>query len=104
MASSSSPVLAGDVGGTKTLLRLVQPGNSGESLLQIRYESGKHAHLSAIVGLFLADAEKAGLARPRFAAFGVAGPVVDGVSKTTNLPWHLEEGDLAKASGFERVR
>jgi glucokinase len=98
----STSVLAGDVGGTKTLLRLV--GSDGESLLQARHVSAEYEHLTTIVEHFLEEARKAGHARPRFAAFGVAGPVVNGVSKTTNLPWHLEEGAIASALRLERVR
>ncbi|GAC1543819.1 MAG: glucokinase [Polyangiales bacterium] len=96
------PVLAGDVGGTKTLLRLCGPG--GASLLQRRFESAKQASLTAMVRAFLDEAARAGHPRPRIAAFGVAGPVVDGVSKTTNLPWRLDEGDIAGACGLTAVR
>ncbi|MEO7097335.1 MAG: glucokinase, partial [Polyangiales bacterium] len=99
---TGASILAGDVGGTKTLLRLVAP--DGETLLQTRYESAKHAHLTTIVSLFLEDVTKASLDRPRHAAFGVAGPVVDGVAKTTNLPWRLDEKQLAETCGLARVR
>ena len=106
-ASSRPPILAGDVGGTKTLLRLV--GSDGSTLLQTRYESAKHAHLTTIVSLFLEEAAKASadkprLETPRMAAFGVAGPVVDGVCKTTNLPWHLDEKAIAATCGLSKVR
>ena len=37
MSIGAPPILAGDVGGTKTLLRLVGPGD--EKLLQTRFES-----------------------------------------------------------------
>lgn len=95
-------VLAGDVGGTKTLLRLV--ASDGATLLQERYESAKHAHLTAMVQLFLNDAQRAGHARPRVAAFGVAGPVVEGTSKTTNLPWQLSERQIEEVCTLERVK
>ena len=95
-------VLAGDVGGTKTLLRLA--ASDGAMLMQERFESAKHAHLTAMVQLFLAEAAKAGHPRPRVAAFGVAGPVVDGTSKTTNLPWQLGERQIEETCGLERVK
>jgi glucokinase len=41
---------------------------------------------------------------PRFAGFGIAGPVADGRSHTTNLPWIVDERDLALAVGAETVR
>jgi glucokinase len=97
-----TPILAGDVGGTKTLLRLVAP--DGATLMQTRYESAKHAHLTTIVTLFLDEAAKASHERPRVAVFGVAGPVVDGVCKTTNLPWRLEEKQIAETCDLSKVR
>jgi glucokinase len=93
-------VLAGDVGGTKTLLRLV--GGDGATLMQERYESAKHAHLTAMVQVFLEKAKE--FPRPRVAAFGVAGPVVEGTSKTTNLPWQLSERGIEEVCAFERVK
>src|SRR4051812_8142042 len=41
---------------------------------------------------------------PRFAGFGIAGPVANGRSYTTNLPWIVDERDLALAVGVETVR
>jgi glucokinase len=38
------------------------------------------------------------------ACFGVAGPVVDGRCITTNLPWQLDEAELAAAIPAGRVR
>jgi glucokinase len=37
------------------------------------------------------------------ACFAVAGPVVEGTSRVTNLPWVLEEGGLARELGARRV-
>ena len=93
-------VLAGDVGGTKTLLRIAS--DEGEVLASQRFESAKYAHLSVMVAELLAA--HAGAERPKIAAFGVAGPVVDGASKTTNLPWQLEEKALARACELDRVK
>jgi glucokinase len=38
------------------------------------------------------------------ACFDVAGPVVAGTAKLTNLPWHLVEDDLCDALGLHHVR
>ena len=38
------------------------------------------------------------------AAFGVAGPVLEGEVKATNLPWKLREAGLAEEIGSRRVR
>ncbi len=99
---SGAPVLAGDVGGTKTVLRLVARG--GGALLTRRYDSAAHAGLEAIVNEFLREVAAQALAAPRLAAFGIAGPVVDGVCTTTNLPWRVSEPSLAAACGFEAAR
>ena len=100
--TATPPVLAGDVGGTKTLLRLVDP--TGATLAQQRYESAKYPHLTAMVSAFLDDAARSSSTRPTVGAFGVAGPVVDGVAKTTNLPWHLDEKAIAETCGLSRVK
>lgn len=86
-------ILAGDVGGTKTELAVFD--TSGDGLRTVRAErfpSRDFASLEAIVRQFLAGAPVAGLA---VACFGVAGPVVDGHSVATNLPWTIDERSLA---------
>src|SRR5439155_17993739 len=37
------------------------------------------------------------------ACFDVAGPVIDGLAKTTNLPWRLEAGNLREVLGLRSV-
>lgn len=93
----STPILVGDVGGTKTLLRLVD--EHGVALATDRFES-RGPGLGAIVAQFLA----VHAATPRVAVFGVAGPVLDGVCATTNLPWLIEERALEQQLGIARVR
>ena len=69
-------VLAGDIGGTKTLLALLerQPDGGLRVLVRARYESARHPGLGPIVRDFLARPDVAAIDR---AGFGVAGPVVD---------------------------
>lgn len=93
-------LLAGDVGGTKTVLTLVEPA-SDRALREATFPSREFPGLEAIVERFLADGPKVEIAA---ACFGVAGPVVDGRSVTTNLPWRLEETALAQAIPAPRVR
>jgi glucokinase len=102
-------VLAGDIGGTKTLLAICEVGEAGERtgapridvLESRRYDSRKFPGLGAICRAF---ADEVGRAVPRWAGFGVAGPVANGRSHTTNLPWILDEKDLARTLGIESVR
>lgn len=94
-------VLAGDIGGTKTLLAILerQPDGSFRALQRERFESGKHVGLAPIVREFLARTdvpiERAG--------FGVAGPVVGGRVRVTNLPWEIDAAQLADELGLSRV-
>jgi glucokinase len=90
---SSSPILAGDIGGTKTALAWVANGSITGSQ---SYPSQRYASLAEIVREFVATAPAT---RPRAACFGVAGPVVNGVARTTNVPWTIEAGGLAEVLG-----
>ena len=81
-------ILAGDIGGTKTVLALFEP--DGEDLRPVReatFPSRDHATFEEILDTFLDDAAGA---KPEAACFGVAGAVIDGRVQTTNLPWTLE--------------
>ncbi|MGB9671298.1 MAG: glucokinase [Halothiobacillaceae bacterium] len=88
--------LAGDIGGTKTVLALyTQRGGELVIVREASVPSRDHAAFEDILEAFL------GLDPPRLegAAFGVAGPVVDGRCQTTNLPWVLEEAALGARLG-----
>ncbi len=92
-------ILAGDIGGTKTVVGAYE--RRGNVLWQLREEtfrSADHASLEEIVARF-AKGE-----RYEVGCFGVAGPVVDGEVRTTNLPWVLREDELATAIGARRVK
>lgn len=95
-------ILAGDIGGTKTDVAVFREAGGGlESLHELRYGSGDHESFEEILLDFLQP-------RPDLeieaACFGVAGPVFDGACDATNLPWHLEEGLLARCLGVARVK
>lgn len=90
--------LAGDVGGTKTLLALFERGTVvREDVLRSAafptFEDAVMQFLGAYRGVPM-DA----------ACFGVAGAVVDGRCMTTNLPWVVDEASLAAAIPARRVR
>jgi glucokinase len=95
-------LLAGDIGGTKTVLALYDA--KGEQLTLIRdatFPSQAHATFEALLKTFLKSSEAPTL---RGACFGVAGPVIDGEVQTTNLPWRLEERKLAQALGTPHAK
>lgn len=95
-------VLACDVGGTKTDLALyrVDAARAPVPVIEGTLSSQAYADLESLVAEFLAGVEEPIAA----AAFGIAGPVVDGEVRVTNLPWKVEAPALAAAIGCERVR
>ena len=96
-------LLAGDMGGTKTLLALYESDGSQLRLLhQQRFRSGEWSSLEPMLGSFLND-RPADLAAPAHACIAVAGPVRHREARITNLPWRLREADLAHAAGLERL-
>lgn len=96
-------LLAGDIGGTKTLLALYR--QEGDALVQQRCErfvSADWDDFATLVNHFLSSGEP-GEIRPAHACFAVAGPVRNGRVKLTNLPWLLEEADLAHRCRLEQL-
>jgi len=90
-------ILAGDVGGTNARLALFDA--ELRPLARQTYPSRSHASLEAIVASFVSShpAELTG------ACFGVAGPVKNGRSETTNLPWVVEAKSLSRQLGLPGV-
>lgn len=94
-------ILAGDIGGTKTDLALFSSGPGiGSPMAEATFASRDYPSLEALIREFLS-----GVGRPvDYAGFGVAGPVVDGKARITNLPWVVDEAKLAEEFGFGHVR
>jgi glucokinase len=94
-------VLAGDIGGTKTLLAIVDvEGCHVRIIAEKRYPSSDYDDLASMVRDFLAEVHN----MPTHACFGVAGPVVGGRSKVTKLPWVITETEIQEELGLHRVR
>ena len=94
-------ILAGDIGGTKTNLGLFEERQG--KLVKVtdkRYRSRDHKGLEEIV----ADFTSVNTGKVTAAAFGIAGPVVDGRVRTGNLPWIVDGATMAKQLGLARVR
>lgn len=102
--------LAGDVGGTKTLVALVEKdpeksaaGTGVSPLRTVRrqiYKSGDYASLESILLEFLAAGGTPGGIEG--ICVGVAGPIHEGKCRTTNLPWSIDERALAQVVGCKR--
>lgn len=99
-AAADGLLLAGDVGGTKTVLALVREcAGTAEIVAEAVFPSREYASLETVVAAFRAS-YPAAVAR---AAFSVAGPVIEGHAQITNLPWRMDEGRLAESTGVGRV-
>ncbi|MBD1211501.1 MAG: glucokinase, partial [Dolichospermum circinale Clear-D4] len=97
-----SLLLAGDIGGTKTILRLVQFSDTLglKTLYEESFPSGDFPDLVPIVQKFLTTANSS---TPEKACFAIAGPVVENTAKLTNLSWFLDTERLSKELGIERI-
>lgn len=95
-------ILAGDVGGTKTALALfVASPAELRPVAEATYASGSAPGLEPLLRHFLADH---GAPAVTAACFGVAGPVLDGRTTPTNLPWTIDARVLAAVIPGARVR
>ena len=85
-------LLAGDIGGTKTDLAIFSIEAGPHSpVAETKVHSADYPSLQAIAKEFLAKTKKP----VDRACFAVAGPVINGRVKTTNLPWVVDEPSLA---------
>jgi glucokinase len=93
--------LAGDIGGTKANLGVfaLQRELPTRHVME-SYSSKDAASLEELIERFLAQHPS----RFTSACFGIAGPVRQGVIKTTNLPWVVSEENLKSLLGLEHVR
>lgn len=84
-------VLAGDVGGTKTVLAALRPGTGNEAhVAEATFENRRYSGLDAIITEFI---ERFGL-RIEWASLSVAGPVVDGQTVMSNLRWRINREQI----------
>ena len=92
-----APVLVGDIGGTHLRFALATDGalSASETLLTAKFRS-----LEEAARHYLSSQKQ----KPAAAAFSVAGIVMDGRASMTNVDWVMEEGEVARALGVERVR
>ena len=89
-------ILAGDVGGTKCNLALFsERGGKLTPVFRHRFASKEFAQFDLIVKEFSRQAaDHLGGEKIRAAGFGIAGPVINGRVRATNLPWLVETEKL----------
>ncbi|MDD5461942.1 MAG: glucokinase [Methylococcales bacterium] len=93
--------LAGDIGGTKTVLSISTRDSNGSltCLQEQSYSSQQFSRFDDILAAFL----PAGISITS-ACFGIAGPVVDQRCQTTNLPWFIDGAELKIKLGTSKVK
>lgn len=96
--------LAGDIGGTKTLLGLFAPAPERPRAIEVgEFVTLDYDALEPMVREFL-QAQNLDARRIDAACFGVAGAVTAQVARLTNVPWLVDGAALTGAFPFGRVR
>lgn len=94
-------LLVGDVGGTKTILAQYEKSTEGlERVRERLFPSADYSSLEEIVTEFLSDQS----VPIEAACFGIAGPIIDGQCRITNLPWIIDERSLMATIGVARTK
>jgi len=97
---ASTTILAGDLGGTKSNLALFSTEQGTASpLFEETFHSRDYNSIESIILAFLSSRAD----RIDAAFIGVAGPVVEGRAKITNLDWQLTEEQIKRECNLSRV-
>jgi len=101
-AKKTQHLIAGDIGGTKTNLALYSYRDGLLTpLVQRQFASRDYPRFSDVVDAFAASLPDMHIDA---ACFGIAGPVIGGRCRTTNLPWEIETAQLQQQLGTTQVR
>jgi glucokinase len=95
-------ILAGDIGGTKTLIGLFEPRQGRPVPVDVQsFPTTEFPGLLQIVDAFFAGTPE----RPPISAsaFGVAGPVINQTAQMTNVDWCVDAVELAQGFALENV-
>ena len=96
-------LLAADVGGTKTVCGLYGAGGRRPDPLAVeRFGTLDYDSLETLLAAFLE--RRAAGATVDAAVLGVAGPVREGVSDLTNVPWRVEAAAIVERFAIPAVR
>jgi glucokinase len=96
-------ILAGDIGGTKSLLGLFEPAPTRPRPVLVQsFITLEFTDLSAMIVRFMADCGSLA-ARVDRASFGVAGPIAGDTARLTNVPWLIDARGVARQFHLERV-
>jgi glucokinase len=96
-------LLAGDIGGTKTLLGLYDPSSVRPRAVSIRsFPTLEFDDLTTMIAAFIRT-DEVRHAPIDAACFGVAGPVIADAATLTNVPWRVDARRVAAAFSLRRV-
>jgi glucokinase len=96
-------LLAGDIGGTKTLLGLFDPASVRPRAIVIRsFSTLGYDDLTEMIAAFVND-DEVKHAPIDSACFGVAGPVIGNAAELTNVPWRVDARRVAAAFSLRRI-
>src|SRR6516165_6815298 len=96
-------LLAGDVGGTKTLLGLFEPDDARPCEVAVRsFVTLDYHDLPSMLAAFFALESTAPTDVDR-ASFGVAGPVLGEMAELTNVPWRVDAREVKRVFGIPSV-
>jgi len=96
--------LAGDIGGTKISLGIYASEDSSRAPLKLVEDSFPSADFDSLESLISEYLKTNSSLKIKKAVFAVAGPVVRGRSRITNLPWILDEKQLQLELNLTSVR
>ena len=97
-------LLAGDIGGTKTLLGLFDPLTTRPRPVAVHsFATLEHPDLPSIITAFLEMDGVRGAEIDR-ACFGVAGPIIGETAELTNVPWRVDAVRVSKVFSIAPVR
>jgi glucokinase len=97
-------LLAGDVGGTKTLLGVFAAAPERPSAIDVaEFVTLDYDGLEPMIQAFL-ESRRIEPRRIDAACFGVAGAVTGQVARMTNVPWRVDAEALADSLGFKKCR
>ena len=101
-------ILAGDIGGTKTLLGVFDGATTRPRPIVVQsFGTLDYNDLTTMIAKFLDQPDAAAAAQAGggidCACLGVAGPVIDDTAQLTNVPWRVDGRRVANAFKFRRV-
>ena len=95
-----STVLAGDIGATKSNLALFKvEGGNVASLQEAQYKSQEYKNIIELTNTFIKN-----IPLPDSICFGVAGPVLNGHAKLSNIMWEIDSNELSNHFGVKNVQ